>query len=160
MGINFHTPSPPTDVYCPNAVSNRNSGIPANTRVVKYGMRKAPKNNVIQNALVKLVRLKTSMQPWNTKHLHLDWSKLYDLPPPLLSNSKSPHIKHVNSLIRATLIGVSKVSEKKKKVMQYCSTLGKRQWVLFSWKFDFKQTLFVSSLNELTACLLIFNVCH
>lgn len=42
MGRSFHTPSPPTEVNCPKDVSRKKSGIPANTRVIKYGMRKAP----------------------------------------------------------------------------------------------------------------------
>ncbi|KAG9337294.1 hypothetical protein JZ751_028862 [Albula glossodonta] len=41
-GMSFHTPRPPTEVYWPRAVSSRKSGIPANTRVRKYGIRKAP----------------------------------------------------------------------------------------------------------------------
>lgn len=43
MGRSFHTPSPPTEVNCPREVSKRKRGIPANTRVKKYGIRKAPK---------------------------------------------------------------------------------------------------------------------
>lgn len=43
IGMSFHTPSPPTEVNCPRDVSRRKRGIPANTRVRKYGIRKAPK---------------------------------------------------------------------------------------------------------------------
>lgn len=42
IGISFHTPSPPTEVYCPSAVSSKKRGIPAKISVVKYGMRNAP----------------------------------------------------------------------------------------------------------------------
>lgn len=35
MGANFQTPSPPTEVYWPRAVSSRKRGIPANTSVRK-----------------------------------------------------------------------------------------------------------------------------
>lgn len=42
IGMSFQTPSPPTDVNCPRDVSRKNSGIPANTSVRKYGIRKAP----------------------------------------------------------------------------------------------------------------------
>lgn len=42
MGKSLHTPSPPTEVNCPKDVSKKKRGIPANTRVMKYGMRKAP----------------------------------------------------------------------------------------------------------------------
>lgn len=119
MGINFHTPNPPTDVYCPNAVSSRNSGIPAKTRVVKYGMRKAPKTNVIQRFLD--LHLLCSLEMQNTC---IKVEAIFDT---LSSNSQSAHIKHVNSLIRATLIGVSKV--RKKRAMLWYT--GGRQWVLF-----------------------------
>lgn len=40
--MSLQTPSPPTDVNCPRDVSRKKRGIPANTRVMKYGMRKAP----------------------------------------------------------------------------------------------------------------------
>lgn len=42
MGMSFHTPRPPTDVNCPREVSRKKRGIPANTSVMKYGIRKAP----------------------------------------------------------------------------------------------------------------------
>lgn len=42
IGMSFQTPSPPTDVNCPRDVSRKKSGIPANTSVRKYGIRKAP----------------------------------------------------------------------------------------------------------------------
>ena len=42
MGSSFHTPRPPTEVNWPRAVSRKKSGIPANTSVRKYGIRKAP----------------------------------------------------------------------------------------------------------------------
>lgn len=40
--MSFQTPRPPTDVNCPRDVSRKKSGIPANTSVRKYGIRKAP----------------------------------------------------------------------------------------------------------------------
>ena len=35
-------PRPPKLINCPNAVSKKKSGIPQNTSVNPYGMRKAP----------------------------------------------------------------------------------------------------------------------
>lgn len=42
IGMSFQTPRPPTDVNCPRDVSRKKSGMPANTSVRKYGIRKAP----------------------------------------------------------------------------------------------------------------------
>ena len=42
MGASFHTPSPPIEVYWPREHSSRNKGTPANMRVKKYGIKKAP----------------------------------------------------------------------------------------------------------------------
>lgn len=42
MGASFHTPSPPIEVYWPREHSSRNNGTPANIRVKKYGIKKAP----------------------------------------------------------------------------------------------------------------------
>lgn len=48
MGMSFHTPRPPTDVNCPRDVSRKKRGIPANTSVMKYGIRKAPAHGTKQ----------------------------------------------------------------------------------------------------------------
>lgn len=62
IGISLHTPSPPTEVNCPSDVSRKKSGIPANTRVIKYGIRKAPEEQAKQILIYSLLVIFTAIK--------------------------------------------------------------------------------------------------
>lgn len=42
MGLTFHTPRQPSEVNWPKESSKKNSGMPQNTSMIKYGNMKAP----------------------------------------------------------------------------------------------------------------------
>lgn len=47
MGLNFHTDVGPRLENCPNATSIKKIGSPANTSMITYGIRNAPKSRQI-----------------------------------------------------------------------------------------------------------------
>ena len=44
-GTIFHAAKPPRAVYCPRAISMKNTGIPPHTKQIRYGTKNAPSND-------------------------------------------------------------------------------------------------------------------